>query len=62
MTYLLNLYCQTRNRAVHLVLDGWSAPIVASFLGIVVVWYDEGIIYRAILEFIRFVLWVSFRF
>jgi hypothetical protein len=34
-------------------MDGWTAPIVASFLGIVVVWYEEGVIYRAILEFIR---------
>ncbi|KAF8219552.1 hypothetical protein L208DRAFT_1339232, partial [Tricholoma matsutake] len=37
---------------IHLVLDGWTAPIVASFLGIVVVWYSNGIIHRAILEFI----------
>lgn len=34
-------------------MDGWTAPIVASFLGIVVVWYEKGIIYRAVLEFIR---------
>jgi hypothetical protein len=36
-------------------MDGWTAPIVASFLGIVVVWYESGKIHRAILEFIRFV-------
>jgi len=38
---------------VHLVIDGWTSPLVASFLGIVVVWCDGGVIYRAILEFIR---------
>ncbi len=29
---------------------------MASFLGIVVVWFEEGVIYRAVLEFIRSVL------
>jgi hypothetical protein len=33
-------------------MDGWTAPIVASFLGIVIVWYEKGIIHHAILEFI----------
>ena len=42
-----------------MVLDGWTAPIVASFLGIVVVWYSNGIIHRAILEFIRLVSLVA---
>jgi hypothetical protein len=43
------------NSTIHLVLDGWTAPIVVSFLGIVVVWFQEGVIYRAVLEFIRLV-------
>ena len=34
-------------------MDGWTAPIVASYLGIVVIWYEKGVIYRAVLEFIR---------
>jgi hypothetical protein len=42
-----------------LVLDGWIAPIVASFLGIVVVWSSNGIIYHAILEFIQLVSLVA---
>jgi hypothetical protein len=42
-----------------LVLDGWTAPIVASFLGLVVVWYSNGIVHRAILEFIRLVSLVA---
>jgi hypothetical protein len=44
------------NSTIHLVLDGWTAPIIASFLGIVVVWFEEGVIYYAVLEFIRSVL------
>jgi len=40
------------NSTINLVLDGWTAPIIASFLGIVVVWFQEGVIYHAILEFI----------
>jgi hypothetical protein len=44
------------NSTIHLVLDGWTAPIVASFLGLVVVWFDEGVIHRAVLEFIRLAL------
>ena len=47
---------KAHNSTIHLVLDGWTAPIVASFLGIVVVWFEEGVIYRAVLEFIRSVL------
>jgi len=47
---------KARNSTIHLVLDGWTAPIVASFLGIVVVWFEEGVIHRAVLEFIRSVL------
>ena len=46
-------YLKALNSTIHLVLDGWTAPIVASFLGLVVVWFHEGVIYRAVLEFIR---------
>lgn len=56
---LVKLICfdclKRRNNTIHIVMDGWTAPIVASFLGIVVVWYEDGKIHRAILEFIRFV-------
>ncbi|KAF8224602.1 hypothetical protein L208DRAFT_1310230, partial [Tricholoma matsutake] len=38
------------NSTIHIVLDGWTAPIVASFLGLVVVWFHEGVIYCAVLE------------
>ncbi|KAF8218613.1 hypothetical protein L208DRAFT_1349570, partial [Tricholoma matsutake] len=46
-------YFMALNSTIHLVLEGWTAPIVASFLGIVVVWFQEGVIYCAVLEFIR---------
>jgi hypothetical protein len=48
-------HTKTLNSTIYLVLDGWIAPIVASFFGIVVVWFQEGVIYRAVLEFIRLV-------
>ncbi|KIK75067.1 hypothetical protein PAXRUDRAFT_173907, partial [Paxillus rubicundulus Ve08.2h10] len=39
--------------SIHLAVDGWTAPIVASYLGIVVIWVDKGTLYRAVLEFSR---------
>ena len=41
------------NSTIHLVLDGWTAPIVASYLGLVVVWYENGWVHKAILDFIQ---------
>lgn len=38
---------------MHFAVDGWTAPIVASYLGIVVIWYEKGDIHRAILEFAK---------
>ncbi|KZS99691.1 uncharacterized protein LAESUDRAFT_718541, partial [Laetiporus sulphureus 93-53] len=38
---------------VHLIIDGWTAPFVASYLGIIIVWFDGTRLWRAILEFIR---------
>jgi len=46
---------QSLNSAMHLVLDGWTSPIVSSYLGLVVVWYQNGLIHQAILEFIWYV-------
>ncbi|KAJ3560171.1 hypothetical protein NP233_g11011 [Leucocoprinus birnbaumii] len=39
--------------AIHLVLDGWTAPIVASYLSLVIVWWEQDKIHHMILEFIR---------
>jgi len=46
-------YFSKHQGAIHLVIDGWTAPFAASYLGIVVVWLSGGKIWRAILEFIR---------
>lgn len=48
-----------RDGTVHIVMDGWTSPLVSSILGIVVVWYVDGKIHRAILEFIRYVSYDS---
>ncbi|TFK37882.1 hypothetical protein BDQ12DRAFT_723952 [Crucibulum laeve] len=50
--YVCN-YFMGLNSAIHLVLDGWTAPIIASYLGIVIVWYTNGQIHRCVLEFIK---------
>jgi hypothetical protein len=39
--------------AVHLAIDGWSSPLTASFLGIVVFWRQDGRLWRSVLEFIQ---------
>ncbi|PPQ94387.1 hypothetical protein CVT25_002715 [Psilocybe cyanescens] len=44
--YICN-YFMKLNSTIHLVLDGWTAP-----LGLVVIWYKDSVIHRAILEFI----------
>ncbi|KAF9458249.1 hypothetical protein BDZ94DRAFT_1240160 [Collybia nuda] len=43
----------TLGNMVHLVLDGWTAPVAASYLGLVVVWYAGGKIHHAVLEFVK---------
>jgi len=58
VTFLFNVLTtnyslQKRDRVIHIAVDGWTAPLVASYLGLVVIWYQDGKIYRAILEFIR---------
>jgi len=50
-----NLLDQGFTGAVHLVIDGWTSPLMASYLGIVVMWFSGGILHRRILEFIRYV-------
>jgi hypothetical protein len=37
---------------IHLALDGWTSPLVSSYLGLVVIWFDQGIIHHSVLEFI----------
>ena len=40
---------------IHLALDGWTSPLISSFLGTVLIWYAGGRIHRHILEFTRYV-------
>ena len=44
------------------MLDGWTTPLVSSYLGLVIVWHANGKIHHAILEFIWsvFDLWKYF--
>ncbi|KAF5315255.1 hypothetical protein D9619_006958 [Psilocybe cf. subviscida] len=46
--YFLNI-----DGPVHLVLDGWTSPLIFAYLGLVIIWYADGNIHRTILEFIR---------
>ncbi|KAG2360529.1 hypothetical protein BDR07DRAFT_1289490, partial [Suillus spraguei] len=39
--------------SIYLVIDRWLAPFAYLYLGIVVVWYDRGKIWRSTLEFIH---------
>lgn len=50
---LIHIASQNLNSMIHLVLDGWTSPLVSSYLGLVIIWYENGTIHRAILEFIR---------
>ncbi|KAF8579582.1 hypothetical protein K439DRAFT_1359273, partial [Ramaria rubella] len=43
----------TYDGKIHLVMDGWTAPLHFSYLGIVIVWYAQGRINHTILEFVR---------
>lgn len=38
---------------VHLALDGWTSPLVSSYLGIILIWYASGKIHRAVLEYLH---------
>lgn len=42
--------------ALHLAVDGWTSPTSESYLGIIVFWYEETKLWRAVLEFVRYVL------
>ncbi|KIO18118.1 hypothetical protein M407DRAFT_52258, partial [Tulasnella calospora MUT 4182] len=38
---------------VHIQVDGWQSPLVTSFMGVVLIWYEDGKIWRVTLEFCR---------
>ncbi|CAE6452312.1 unnamed protein product [Rhizoctonia solani] len=37
----------------HLAIDGWSSPLTASFLGVVVFWRSGSTMWRSVLDFIH---------
>ncbi|KAK7034395.1 hypothetical protein R3P38DRAFT_3185246 [Favolaschia claudopus] len=45
-------YFAQRNRELHNLVDGWTAPIEDQYLGAVIVWEDAGKIFEIVLEFI----------
>ncbi|KAF8812650.1 hypothetical protein BYT27DRAFT_7015831, partial [Phlegmacium glaucopus] len=51
-TFVMN-YFMTLGTAIHIALDGWTSPLVTSYLGLVVIWYANGTINCAVLEFIH---------
>ncbi|QRV99251.1 hAT family dimerization protein [Ceratobasidium sp. AG-Ba] len=46
-------YFKNTRSALHFAIDGWTSPQSSSFLGLVVIWYSEGKVWRSILEFIH---------
>lgn len=42
---LLIITFQSQYSAIHFAIDRWTVPLVASYLGIVIIWYEKGEIY-----------------
>ncbi|KAL5633113.1 hypothetical protein ACGC1H_003564 [Rhizoctonia solani] len=38
---------------IHLAISGWSSPLTASFIGVVVFWREDAKIWHSVLEFIH---------
>ena len=45
--------------AVHLVIDGWTSPQMASYLGIVVMWFSGGMLHHWNLEILEFIWYIK---
>jgi hypothetical protein len=46
---------QKRNRATHIIVDGWTSPIDTSYLGCGIQWEQDAEVYFMVLEFIWYV-------
>ena len=46
-------HLQSREHRLHLALDGWASPNVFSFLGVNVLYFDEGELCGFVLDFIK---------
>ncbi|KAG8933501.1 hypothetical protein FRC01_008781 [Tulasnella sp. 417] len=49
----LAAYFSTYTGVIHVAVDGWTSPIIFSYMGIVVIWYANGKIWRATLDLSR---------
>jgi len=50
---LVRKYFEERNRELHVIVDGWTAPFADSYLGCIIQWEDHGELYETTLEFIK---------
>ena len=46
-------YLQGQTAALHIVFDGWTAPNVLSFLGVVVAFEENGRLRSIVLDYIK---------
>ncbi|CAE6469526.1 unnamed protein product [Rhizoctonia solani] len=44
---------QEMDCGIHLAISGWSSPLTASFIGVVVFWREDAKIWHSVLEFIH---------
>jgi len=48
------LHLQSVKQRLHIMLDGWTAPNVYSFLGVTVQYYEKGDICSFVLDFVKY--------
>lgn len=48
------LHLQSIKQCLHLMLDGWTAPNVFSFLGVMVQYFEKGTICSLVLDFVKY--------
>ncbi len=46
-------FLQSQKAAIHIAFDGWTAPNVISYLGVVVIFEQSGQLTAFLLDFIR---------
>ncbi|KIO21037.1 hypothetical protein M407DRAFT_45782, partial [Tulasnella calospora MUT 4182] len=46
-------YFSNYDGVVHCAMDGWSSPLVSSYLGVVISWWRDGKLRRATLDFLK---------
>ncbi len=46
-------FLQRLKGAIHIAFDGWTAPNVLSYLGVVVLFENQGVLVSLLLDFVR---------